>query len=60
MEAVDESIEPIQDAILRIINGKASEETLAQNLGTDVCHVSLFRVIFFLSNNNKKLEHLSM
>eukprot|EP00434_Breviolum_minutum_P035677 symbB.v1.2.031588.t1/scaffold3684.1/size52080/2 len=30
LEAVDESIEPIQDAILRIINGKASEETLAQ------------------------------
>ena len=27
---VDESIDPIEDAILRIKNGKASEETLAQ------------------------------
>ncbi|CAK9086859.1 Ankyrin-2 (ANK-2) (Ankyrin-B) (Brain ankyrin) [Durusdinium trenchii] len=28
--AVDESIDPIEDAILRLKNGKASEETLAQ------------------------------
>ncbi|CAK9086930.1 Ankyrin-2 (ANK-2) (Ankyrin-B) (Brain ankyrin) (Non-erythroid ankyrin) [Durusdinium trenchii] len=30
LEAVDESIDPIEDAILRLKNGKASEETLAQ------------------------------
>lgn len=27
---MDESIDPIEDAILRLKNGKASEETLAQ------------------------------
>lgn len=33
LQVVDESADPIEDAISRIKNGKTSEEPLAQNLG---------------------------
>ena len=35
-QAVDETIDPIQDAISRLKIGKASEETLAQNLDPNI------------------------